>query len=136
MRKHLFCCVQTSNRWSATLINDRMKIPARHLLPHLFLQNNNGKLDFTRKVRKRFTYIVCDVKYAFNVLVVAPNNLYGSSPLFSFAQCGEDEVVWEKLPKCANSKCWTHQGWKMVESGEMCTDGGCTDIIFSITDHM
>ena len=68
-------------------------------------------------------------KICLNVLVVASNNLYGSSPLFSFAKCGEDEVVWEKLPKCANSKCWTHQGWKMVESAEKCTDGGCTDSI-------
>ena len=69
------------------------------------------------------------LKICLNVLVVASNNLHGSSPLFSFAQCGEDEVVWEKLPKCANSKCWTHQGWKMAEICGKCTDGGCTDSI-------
>ena len=109
------------------------KYQRRHLPPHLFLQNNNGKLYFTRKVRKRFTYkdnLWCIMwKICLYIWVVASNNLYGSSPLFSFAQCGEDEVVWEKLPKCANSKCWTHRGWKMVESGEKCTDWGCTDSI-------
>ena len=68
-------------------------------------------------------------KLCLNILVVASNNLQGSSPLLNFAQCGEDEVVWEKLPKCANSKCWTHQGWKMAEICGKCTDGGCTDSI-------
>ena len=55
---------------------------------------------------------LCDL-YPCHILKTNPDNLPKTniiikylvvvSPLFSFVQCGEDEVVWEKLPKCANS---------------------------------
>lgn len=57
----------------------------------------------------QYLWPISATKIIFKYLVVVWPAM--AFPSLSFVQCGEDEVVWEKLPKCANS-CRDRPGLK------------------------